>query len=396
MDLSVVIPTHNAAGLLRRTLASLARQDLPASRYEIIVVDDGSADDTRAVAAEFGARYTYLERTDFCVSRVRNTGARLASADLLVFLDSGVVAGPGLLSAHLAAHAGGGPRAITGYTFGTQRLRPQRELAELLDTLPPEDVAARIGDGPRGLDLRHRDFHEHDFDLSGLAAPWILFWTMNCSVRAADLWAVGGFDEDFTGWGYEYLELGYRLMHHGVRLEASREAWGIEWPVSEHLIASMHGSRRNFLRFLHKHRNPDVEVYGSRQTRSPVRDFHRDWALLLSWAAEAPADVAETLTGLGRVGAGTVVLGCGERVPPDWPPCVLFDFDADLLAKATAGTAHTPVHAVGLLTCLPTDSAGLVVITDRLRGVWAEFGKRLRAEAARVGRNVTITFEAPG
>lgn len=400
IDLSVVIPAHDAAGLLRRTLASLARQDLSAARYEVIVVDDGSAEDIRAVADEFAARYTRLERPDFCVSRVRNAGARLANAPLLVFLDSGVVAGPGLLSAHLAAHTGSGPRAVTGYTYGTQRLRPLRDLAELLDMLPPEEVVARIGAGPRGLDLRHRDFHEHDFDLSGLAAPWILFWTMNCSIRATDLWAVGGFDEDFVGWGYEYLELGYRLMRHGVRLGASREAWAIEWPVSEHLIASMHGSRRNFLRFLHKHRNPDIEVYGSRQTRSPVRDFHRDRALLLSWAAEAPADVADSLAEIARrpgsVPAGTVVLGCGERIPPDWPPCLLFDYDADLLAKAAAGTPHTPVHGVGLLTCLPDASAGLVVITDRLRGVWAEFGKRLSAEATRVGRDVTINFEAPG
>ena len=50
MRLSLVIPAYNAEAFLRRCLASCLTQDLPADAYEIIVVDDGSTDGTRAVA----------------------------------------------------------------------------------------------------------------------------------------------------------------------------------------------------------------------------------------------------------------------------------------------------------------------------------------------------------
>lgn len=62
------------------------------------------------------------------------------------------------------------------------------------------------------MDLRHEIFTRARFDLGAFAAPWCLFWTMNCSVEAEAFWLVGGFDESFRGWGGENLELGYRLF----------------------------------------------------------------------------------------------------------------------------------------------------------------------------------------
>ncbi|MFC8845401.1 MULTISPECIES: glycosyltransferase family A protein [unclassified Micromonospora] len=91
-QLSVVIPTYNRAPLLRKTLTSLTEQRDPPP-FEVIVADDGSADDTEQVAEEFSdrlaIRYRYQEDQGFRPAKARNMGAAIARAPILVFLDSG-------------------------------------------------------------------------------------------------------------------------------------------------------------------------------------------------------------------------------------------------------------------------------------------------------------------
>lgn len=84
--ISVIIPTYNRATLVLEALESVFCQDLPG--IEIIVVDDGSTDDTRQRLLPMLSRirYVYQERTG--VSGARNTGMRLAHGQWLAFLDS--------------------------------------------------------------------------------------------------------------------------------------------------------------------------------------------------------------------------------------------------------------------------------------------------------------------
>ncbi len=86
MDLSVIIPTHNRRALLERALASVLAQTAPAT--ELIVVDDGSRDDTAAaVQARFPA-VRYLWQPNRGVSAARNRGIAAARCEWLAFLDS--------------------------------------------------------------------------------------------------------------------------------------------------------------------------------------------------------------------------------------------------------------------------------------------------------------------
>jgi hypothetical protein len=87
-------------------------------------------------------------------------------------------------------------------------------------------------------------------------------------------------------------------------------------------------------------------------------------------------------------GASVVVFGFGGPVPASLPPATLLDFDAALLARATADGRHAGHHAIGLRTPLAAKSADAVIITSRLRGLWPRYGKRITAEARRVGRRV--------
>ncbi|MGE0772985.1 MAG: glycosyltransferase family 2 protein [Cyclobacteriaceae bacterium] len=85
---SVILPTYNRAHTIRKTLASLERQTF--QEFEVIVVDDGSTDDTEAVVAGHHLDVTlrYLKQTNQGVSAARNYGAKDARGRFLVFLDS--------------------------------------------------------------------------------------------------------------------------------------------------------------------------------------------------------------------------------------------------------------------------------------------------------------------
>src|SRR5262245_53336143 len=85
--ISVVVPAYQAAGQIERCMAALARQTLPRNEYEIIVVDDGSTDDTANRAARCGARVLRLRRNRG-PAQARNTGLAAARAGIVVFTDS--------------------------------------------------------------------------------------------------------------------------------------------------------------------------------------------------------------------------------------------------------------------------------------------------------------------
>lgn len=99
VTVSVVVPAYNAAGILPAALASLAGQ---AAVHEVLVVDDGSTDDTAAVAAEHpGVRV--LRQDNAGPSAARNRGIEEATGDWIGFLDADDRWLPGKLAAQLAA-----------------------------------------------------------------------------------------------------------------------------------------------------------------------------------------------------------------------------------------------------------------------------------------------------
>jgi hypothetical protein len=82
---SIIIPTYNRSKLLRVALESALGQTYPS--IEVIVVDDGSTDDTAAVVAQYAGRVTYIKQANQDVAAARNTGIRAASGEYLTCLD---------------------------------------------------------------------------------------------------------------------------------------------------------------------------------------------------------------------------------------------------------------------------------------------------------------------
>jgi glycosyltransferase involved in cell wall biosynthesis len=98
---SVIIPAYNAGHTLAACLAALKNQTYPADRFEIIVVDDGSTDDTRAVAEAAGVQVVTIPHSGPAIAR--NQGAAVARGRFLLFTDADCVPVPEWLAALVRA-----------------------------------------------------------------------------------------------------------------------------------------------------------------------------------------------------------------------------------------------------------------------------------------------------
>jgi glycosyltransferase involved in cell wall biosynthesis len=108
VDVSVIIPTYNRAGLIGRTIESVLAQTVAAA--EVIVVDDGSPDDTAAVARRYGTRVRYHRvenphASNIGPSAARNLGVSLATSPWIAFCDSDDLWLPIKLERQLRIHA---------------------------------------------------------------------------------------------------------------------------------------------------------------------------------------------------------------------------------------------------------------------------------------------------
>ena len=96
---SVIIPTYNRGWIVREAIDSVLEQDF--SDYELIVVDDGSKDDTPAILEAYGNRITVLRQPNKGVSAARNRGIETTAGPLIAFLDSDDLWLPRKLSAQV-------------------------------------------------------------------------------------------------------------------------------------------------------------------------------------------------------------------------------------------------------------------------------------------------------
>ncbi len=193
--LSVVVPTYNRLDTLRHVVPALIAQDLRRGAYEVVIADSNSTDGTAEYLAEIAREHPYIRHLPGPYSgraAARNAGIENARGEIVLFTDSDIIASPDLLARHLAHHDAPGARAVIG-------------MEVQVDTY--EDYLRKRADRA----LRNPLHGERAKRLS-----WLYFLTGNASVPKAQLDRVGRFDESFTGYGHEDLELGYRLQHAGV------------------------------------------------------------------------------------------------------------------------------------------------------------------------------------
>jgi GT2 family glycosyltransferase len=196
---SVVIPTFRRKRSLLRALNALATQTIAPDEYEVIVVIDGSDDGSREAVESLSPAHDLRVLWQGKRGRAAacNTGVAVAQGELIVLLDDDMEATPGFLEAHLRAHPPGSRIAVIG--AAPVSITPE---------LPPH--VKYIGE----------KFNAHLERLARAGGPLKLrdFYSGNFSIRRELFDAVHGFDERFTVYGNEDLELSIRLTAAGVRL----------------------------------------------------------------------------------------------------------------------------------------------------------------------------------
>jgi glycosyltransferase involved in cell wall biosynthesis len=203
IDISVVIPTYNRCSTLLRCLQALEQQTLDRARYEIIVVDDGSTDETvRAMNEQPSVRF-FQQPQNAGPAAARNVGIRAAVGTYVLFLGDDIIARPQVLEQHMKAHAQapGQHIAILGYAPWAQ----DQEITPLMRYLF------------EGHDFRFRQF-QYDAIVDPDNVTFGFFYTCNLSLNREFLLGNGLFDEDFPYAYGEDTELAYRLQCHGLRM----------------------------------------------------------------------------------------------------------------------------------------------------------------------------------
>lgn len=257
MDVSVVIATRDRRALLARTLRTLFCQprtpDLKEPDFEVVVADHGSTDGTAELIAEYARRLPLRQVavpfTGESIAEPKNAGAQSAAGDLLVFVDSGMLCPPGFLAEHVTAHRGRPGQVMAGAVLGWDS---SDESALFWETLDPRHMPADFADPRAG---RWADCAD---------TAWMLIWGANMSMPRCAFTECGGFDAGLVGWGWDDLELAYRLARGGHRLGYSPGAWAAHYPHPRAPLGTRLGSaRRNWLYAYDKHRAPDLETWES-------------------------------------------------------------------------------------------------------------------------------------
>ncbi|MDI6703991.1 MAG: glycosyltransferase [bacterium] len=232
MDASVVIPTYNRKRVLKDSLLSLFNQDYPKGRYEIVIVDDGSSDNTdkliKSLSPPCFLKYLRHPQREG-PSKARNYGIREANGEIIIFIDSDIICPPGFVSAHMRYH------------------KKYRNI---------------VVDGPavyiNNLDGNHR-FQRFlaRFDFFGGS-----FITANTSCKKEVLIKAGGFSEDFgLRFGWEDREFGFRIKQMGIKRKKARSAYAFHYQEKRDLQASIQkGIDQGINAVLYYKKHPNLRV----------------------------------------------------------------------------------------------------------------------------------------
>ena len=258
-QISVVLATFQRAATLVRTLDHLAAQDLPGPQFEVIVVDDGSSDDTSGVVERarpgMPCAMRYLRHANHGPGYTQNRGIEAARAPLVLLLADDIFLAPQALRAHLEHH----------------RANPQAEVVVMGKILQSPDL-------DQSTFLRKWDpFRFIEVDALD-ELPTCRFGAPNVSAKRAFLMRHGMFLEHRGRGGaaaFEDIELAYRLRSHGMRLLYAKAALGWHHHVFTLDQAEARWRERglNFGEFRRHAPHPELSVYYHVLNRETVREY---------------------------------------------------------------------------------------------------------------------------
>jgi glycosyltransferase involved in cell wall biosynthesis len=208
-DLTVVIPTYGKPETLPLVLRRLEAQTLPRDRFEVIVIDDGSPDDTSerlgALAASTPLTLRWMRQENRGVSATRNRGAREARAAILLLIQDDILAAPDLLERHLQGHRN--HPEVTAVVVGRVTWPSEWKIDHFMEWLD--------NGGPQ--------FRYHQVR-GQTTVTYKHVYTCNVSFKTQAL-LDNPFDEQIV-YGFEDIELAWRLQERGFSFHFDEQALG--------------------------------------------------------------------------------------------------------------------------------------------------------------------------
>lgn len=247
---SIIIPTRDKLSRLKLVLRALEPQI--DDNIEVIIIFDGCGQETIDGFNKLPLSFQPMKL--ICVQNIgraaaRNLGIRRATGKIIIFLDDDRIPAPDFVKRHVCGH--GEERCVL---MGKRReLYYTEEEIEQLDPWKPE--------GNGFLKIMEDSFGEILFaSLDNLvtanprsSVSWFPFNTGNASVEKKDIEEAGLFDENYSGWGYEDTDLGYRLFLLKLRFKKDPLAvnYHLSHPRTSPLKEEVLKNKRYFVRKLH-------------------------------------------------------------------------------------------------------------------------------------------------
>ncbi|KKR23412.1 MAG: glycosyltransferase [Candidatus Peregrinibacteria bacterium GW2011_GWE2_39_6] len=238
MFLTVLIPTYNRADILEKCLFALEKQNYLADDFEVVVVNDGSTDRTEEVlqaSLDRGLlRLSWFYQRNSGQGVARNRGLKQARGDVILFLGDDIIPHPNLLREHVRVHEVYADLEVA--VLGMIDWHPDLELNEYMNWMVNgSSILGRFGGHQFAYEkLKRGENPDYNF-----------FYTSNLSLKR-DFLGEAPFDEQFDRYGWEDIDLGYRLEKgKGMKLIFNEQARRMELiGQSVHLIHRKHPELR--------------------------------------------------------------------------------------------------------------------------------------------------------
>jgi glycosyltransferase involved in cell wall biosynthesis len=278
-DLTVVITSYNRRELLRRCLDSLAVQTLDDSRFEVLVLDDGSSDGTTEMVESLSTPYRLrlLSGKQRRWARARNAGVEVAEGRVCLHVDDDIICGAEMLAGHVAAHAEGERIVAIGK----------------LTQAPPDADDWYAHAFAQGL-------NEHYDELLHRPPAWTDCYGANLSTTRAVYLEIGGFATDLTA--AIDLEFGFRLVEAGCTLRYLPDADGIhdDQKLSQRMLEDAKAAGRDHPRVVEKHPSTESQMLDWVGPAGPVELTIRKALVVTRIPPVALAVLGRLLPGSGR------------------------------------------------------------------------------------------------